>query len=57
MKKSVGMVLLLALLLMAMVSPFSALAMLMLVVFGSAFFWTLWTLLQTLITGDARERG
>ncbi|HEY9876481.1 MAG TPA: hypothetical protein V6D12_23850 [Candidatus Obscuribacterales bacterium] len=57
MKKSVLTILLLGLLLMAMVAPFSALAMLMVVVLGSAFFWTLWTMLQTLITGDTRERG
>jgi hypothetical protein len=57
MKRSVLTILLLGLLLMAMVAPFSALAMLMVVVLGSAFFWTLWTMLQTLITGDTRERG
>lgn len=57
MKRSVLTILLLGLLLMAMVAPFSALAMLMVVVLGSAFFWTLWTMLQTLITGDTRERS
>ncbi|MGB3208522.1 MAG: hypothetical protein WBB28_26345 [Crinalium sp.] len=57
MNKSLIMILLLCGLLMAMVAPFSALAMLMLVVFVSAFFSLVWSLVQILITGDTAERG
>jgi hypothetical protein len=52
MRNTVLMVLLLGLLLMALVAPFSALAMLMLVTFGSAFLWVLFTLVQTLVQGN-----
>lgn len=51
------MILVLGLLLMTVISPFSALAMLMIVLVVSAVFWTISTLLQTLIRGNASEKG
>lgn len=52
MKNPILMVLLLGLLLIALVAPFSALAILMLITFGSAFLWTLFTLVQTILQGN-----
>lgn len=51
------MILLLCGLLITMVAPFSALAMLMLVVFVSAFCSLIWSLVQILITGNTPERS
>jgi hypothetical protein len=56
MNKSLIMILLLFGLLIAMVAPFSALAMLMLVVFVSAFSSLVWSLVKILITGDTPQR-
>lgn len=57
MRNPVVMILLLGLLLMTLIAPFSALALLMVVLFVSAFFWTLSTMIRTVIRGDASERG
>jgi len=57
MNKSLIMILLLFGLLIAMVAPFSALAMLMLVAFVSAFFSLVWSFVKILITGDSPERS
>jgi hypothetical protein len=57
MKNRWMMILLLGLLLITLTAPFSGLALLMIVLFVSAFLWTSWTLLRTLISGDASERG
>lgn len=51
------MILLLGLLLISLIAPFSGLALLMIVLLVSALFWSLWTLTRTLITGDANERS
>ncbi len=53
MRNGISMLLLLALLLITLTAPFSGLALLMLVLFASAFLWTAWTLLRTLISGEA----
>ena len=53
MNRSIWMVLLLGLLLMMLLAPFSALALLMMVVLVSAIGWTVWQLLVTLVRGDA----
>lgn len=50
--KSVWTLLLLGLLTLAIVAPFSALAMLMLFTLVSVVIWTGWTLIRTLFTGD-----
>ncbi|MFB2919246.1 MULTISPECIES: hypothetical protein [Aerosakkonema] len=52
MKKPVWTILLLALLVMAIVSPFSALALLMFFVLISAIVSTIWTLLRTALSED-----
>ncbi len=57
MRNSVLMILLLGLLLILLISPFSGLALLMLFLFVSTFLWTTWTLLRTLISGNASEKG
>lgn len=57
MRNPLVMILLLGLLLMTLIAPFSALALLMVVLFVSAFFWTLSTMVRTVIRGDASERG
>lgn len=55
---SVLMIILLGLLLITLVSPFSALALLMLVVFISALSWVVLTLMQTLVGGrEGNERS
>lgn len=51
--KPVWTLLLLSLLVLAIVAPFSALAMLMLFTLVSVVFWAGWTLIRTLFTGDA----
>lgn len=51
------MILLLGLILISVVAPFSGLALLMIVLFGSAFLWTAWTLIRTLISGDVNQAG
>jgi hypothetical protein len=51
------MILLLGLLLILLISPFSGLALLMVFLFVSTFLWTTWTLLRTLISGNASEKG
>lgn len=56
MSNKLVMILLLGLLLMAITAPFSALALLMVVLFASAFFWTLWTMVRIVIRGEASER-
>lgn len=53
--RSILMILLLGLILISLVAPFSGLALLMIVLFGSAFLWTTWTLLRTLISGDVNQ--
>lgn len=53
---SVLMIILLGLLLITLVSPFSALALLMLVVFISALSWVVLTLVQTLIGGRTERQ-
>jgi hypothetical protein len=57
MRNGVLTILLLALLLITLTAPFSGLALLMLVLFVSAFLWASWTLLRTLIIGDVRENS
>lgn len=57
MRNGVLTVLLLAVLLITLTAPFSGLALLMLVLFVSALLWTSWTLLRTLVIGDARENS
>lgn len=51
------MILVLGLLMILLVAPFSGLALLMIVLFGSAFLWTTWTLVKTLVSGNASEKG
>lgn len=51
------MVLLIGLLLMLLIAPFSALAPLMVFLFLAACGWMLWTLARTLIFGDASEKS
>jgi len=46
-------ILLLGLLLMMLLAPFSALALLMIVVLVSTIGWTVWQLLVTLVKGDS----
>ena len=53
--RSILMILLLGLILISLVAPFSGLALLMIVLFGSAFIWTTWSLLRTLISGDVNQ--
>ena len=53
--RSILMILLLGLILISLVAPFSGLALLMIVLFGSAFLWTAWSLLRTLISGDVNQ--
>lgn len=53
--RSILMILLLGLILISLVAPFSGLALLMIVLFGSAFLWTTWTLLRTLISGEVNQ--
>lgn len=51
MNNPIVVVVLMVLLLMAIVSPFSALAMLMLFAVGSVLLWGVATILQTLLSG------
>lgn len=53
MKKSLWTIVLFALLVMAIVSPFSALSLLMMFLLVSAFIWTISTLLGTAAGDDA----
>jgi cytochrome c-type biogenesis protein CcmH/NrfG len=53
--KPLLMILLLGLILISVVAPFSGLALLMIVLLGSTFLWTIWTLVQTLITGKVNQ--
>lgn len=55
MRNPLLMILLLGLILISLVAPFSGLALLMIVLFGSAFFWTTWTLVRTLISGNVNQ--
>lgn len=48
-------ILLFGLLLITLLAPFSGLALLMVVLFVSAFLWTTWTLLQVFITGNTSD--
>lgn len=52
---NVLMILVLGLLMIFLLAPFSGLALLMIVLFVSAFVWTSWTLVKTLIIGDANK--
>lgn len=52
-RNSIATVLLLGLLLVALFAPFSALALLMLFVFVSVVGSMVWTLVRTLVQGDA----
>lgn len=49
------MILLLGLILISLLAPFSGLALLMIVLLGSTFLWTAWTLVRTLITGKVNQ--
>ncbi|XGV97197.1 MAG: hypothetical protein ACAF41_31300 [Leptolyngbya sp. BL-A-14] len=53
MKSPLWTLLLLALLLVAIVAPFSALAMLMLFTLAAVFIWTFWTLVRSFFSSDA----
>lgn len=55
MRNSVLTILVLGLLLTLIVAPFSALALLMTVLFVSAFGWMFWTIARTFIFGTPRE--
>lgn len=55
MRNPLLMILLLGLILISLVAPFSGLALLMIVLFGSAFLWTALTLVRTLITGNVNQ--
>ncbi|MBE9182604.1 hypothetical protein IQ268_29065 [Oculatella sp. LEGE 06141] len=55
MDKRVLTVLLVGLILISLLAPFSGLALLMLVLFGSTLAWVGWTLLRTLITGNSES--
>lgn len=57
MNNAVMMILLLGLLMILLIAPFSGLALLMIVLFASAFLWTAWTLVKTLISGNISEKG
>lgn len=52
MNNTVLTILILALLLMSIIAPFSALSLLMAFVFVAALSWGVWTLVQTLIQGE-----
>ena len=51
MNKTLVTVLLFAGLILFIISPFAGLASLMLVLLASAFLWTFWTVVQTLVRG------
>lgn len=53
MSNVVVMLLMLGLLLMMLVAPFSALALVMLILLGSAISSTVWQIVRTLVKGDA----
>ena len=55
MNRSLLTLLVLVFLLMTLLSPFSALSMLMLVLFASAIFWAIATLVQTAISGEPKK--
>ncbi|HEY9780822.1 MAG TPA: hypothetical protein V6D09_11865 [Leptolyngbyaceae cyanobacterium] len=55
MSKPLLTTLLLGLLLITLLAPFSGLALLMVVLFVSAFLWTTWTLIQVFISGNASD--
>ncbi len=55
MSKPLLTTLLLGLLLITLLAPFSGLALLMVVLFVSAFLWTTWTLIQVFICGNASD--
>lgn len=55
MNKPLLTILLLGLLLITLLAPFSGLALLMVVLFVSALLWTTWTLLQAFIGGNASD--
>lgn len=55
MRNPLLMILLLGLILISLIAPFSGLALLMIVLLGSAFLWTTWTLVRTLISGDVNQ--
>ncbi|WP_167755979.1 hypothetical protein [Nostoc sp. ATCC 53789] len=57
MNKTLLTILMLALLLLSIISPFAALASLMLVVLVSAFFSLLGNLFQAIIAGDTNPKG
>jgi hypothetical protein len=53
MKNPLWTLFLLVALLMVVIAPFSALAMLMLFMVASVFVWAFWTFIQTLFSSDA----
>ena len=55
MRNPLLMILLLGLILISLVAPFSGLALLMVVLFVSAFLWTTWTLIQAFISGNPSD--
>ena len=55
MSKPLLTILLLGLLLITLLAPFSGLALLMVVLFVSAFLWTTWTLIQAFIGGNPSD--
>lgn len=57
MSNTLLLILVLCLLLISVITPFSGLALLMFVLFVSAFFWTVGTLVRTLISGDVSGKG
>jgi fatty acid desaturase len=57
MRNSVLTVLLLGVLLLAIVAPFSILAILMIIVLGSAIVWMFWTLVQAVLTPDNNRKN
>jgi hypothetical protein len=57
MSKPLLTILLLGLLLISLIAPFSGLALLMVVLLVSAFLWTTWTLVQAFISGNVSEKS
>ncbi|NJO72815.1 MAG: hypothetical protein HC833_02980 [Leptolyngbyaceae cyanobacterium RM1_406_9] len=55
MNPSVLMILILALVLISVLSPFSALALLMLALFVPTLIWAAWTIVQSFLRGEAEH--
>lgn len=55
MKRAIWTLVIFALILLAVTSPMAGLAGMMLFLLGAALLWTVWTLIEVLVTGKSKE--